>query len=174
MDVFETIRTRHSYRGPYDSAVVPREDLRSIVEAGLAAPSGCNAQSTMFVIADDPETVAEITRILDKPYLSDVPAYIACVTDPSPVYNGLEFSVEDCAAAVQTMLLAITALGYASVWLDGYLRAEGRADALARLLHVPPEKSVRVVLPVGKPLEQHEPREKKPFEERACWNGFAT
>ena len=38
----ELILARHSYRGKYRPDPVPREDLTAIMEAGLAAPSGCN------------------------------------------------------------------------------------------------------------------------------------
>ena len=38
------------------------------------------------------------------------------------------------------MLLAITALGYATVWIDGALRAEDRAQRIGQLLGVPPNK----------------------------------
>ena len=49
MDVIEAIKTRHSYRGEYLPDPVPREDLVTIMEAGLAAPSGCNMQTTSLV-----------------------------------------------------------------------------------------------------------------------------
>ena len=53
MDVFEAIAKRHSYRGPFRDRAVPRADLERIVQAGLQAPSGKNAQTTSFVIVDD-------------------------------------------------------------------------------------------------------------------------
>jgi nitroreductase len=42
MDTLKTIKDRYSYRGKYQKAAVPREDLQKILEAGLSAPSGCN------------------------------------------------------------------------------------------------------------------------------------
>ena len=42
--------------------LLPREDLARIVQAGLQAPSGCNAQSTTFVILDDPDLIARRWR----------------------------------------------------------------------------------------------------------------
>ena len=36
----------------------------------------------------------------------------------------VSFATEDCAASVENMLLAVTALGYATVWLDGVLTAD--------------------------------------------------
>ena len=34
MELFDAIRLRHSYRGPFRDLPVPREDLELIVEAG--------------------------------------------------------------------------------------------------------------------------------------------
>jgi len=68
------------------------------------------------------------------------------------------------------MLLAVTSLGYASVWLDGALRTEGRAERLGELLGVPPGRTVRVVLPIGVPIQRAQQRERLPFFRRAWFN----
>ena len=86
----------------------------------------------------------------------------------------LRFAVEDYAAAVENMLLAVTALGYAAVWLDGMLRREGRAAKVGALLGVPASREVRVILPLGVPAEQWVQREKRPFDERAWFNGWTA
>lgn len=172
MELHETIQRRHSYRGPYAHDPVPRETLRLIAEAGLKAPSGMNAQAVSLVIVDDPGVVGELTAILDKPRLDPVPAYIVCAIDETPSIRDMNFGVEDCAAAVENMLLTITARGLASVWLDGCLRAEARAERIATLLNIPATLTVRVVLPVGVPEERHEPKDKKPFAERAWFNRY--
>ena len=54
MSILELIFNRRSYRGPYENASVPREDLRRIMAAGLAAPSGCNKQTTSLIAVADP------------------------------------------------------------------------------------------------------------------------
>ena len=48
MDLFTAIEKRHSYRGEFEKTKVPKEHLRKIIDAGIAAPSGCNAQTTSF------------------------------------------------------------------------------------------------------------------------------
>ena len=50
MDAIEAILNRHSYRGRYRPEPVPREDLVTIMNAGLAAPSGCNKQDRKSVV----------------------------------------------------------------------------------------------------------------------------
>ena len=99
-------------------------------------------------------------------------AFICCCIDhePEAAYKKFSFQVEDCAAAVENMLLAISALGYASVWIDGGLRVEGRAEKIGELLGVPESKIVRVILPVGRPLAEGPRREKMAFAERAWFD----
>ncbi len=175
MDTFEAIARRHSYRGPYRDQPVPRADLQRIVQAGLQAPSGRNGQTTRFVIIDDPDLVARIRPLHDtNTAMQQAQAYIACIIDrdPPPVFHNFSFAVEDCAAAVENMLLAITALGYATVWIDGWLRLQGRAEFLGQLLGVPPSKVIRVLLPIGVPAESWTQKEKLPFEQRAWFNRY--
>jgi nitroreductase len=174
MDLFQAIERRHSYRGEFTDAPVSRERLEKIVDAGIRAPSGCNAQTTTFVIVDDRETLRLVGDLLDKPVVRTAQALVACIVDPKPVFDNTSFEVEDCAAAVENMLLAITALGYATVWLDGVLRREGIAEKIGSLLGVPEGKTVRIVLPIGVPAEPGRQAERKPFEERAWFNRYGV
>jgi len=172
MDVFRAMAERHSYRGPFRERPVPRRDLVKIVKAGLQAPSGCNAQTTTFVVADDPRILACIRKLHPMRAVQDAKAVIACVIakKPRPVYDSQSFEVEDCSAAIENLLLAVTALGYATVWIDGHLREGRRAEKLGRLLGVPRGRIVRVMLPIGTPASRGPRRNKKPFRERAWFN----
>ncbi len=173
MDVFEAIARRHSYRGAFAPRAVPRADLERIVTAGIRAPSGYNGQSTSFVIVDDRAILAGLAEITGSALIAGAPAAIVVVMDPdAPPGKDLRFGIEDYAAAAENMLLAVTALGYATVWLDGMLRREGRAAKVGALLGVPPSREVRVILPVGVPVEAGAQKEKKPFAERAGFNAW--
>jgi nitroreductase len=172
MDLFEAIQKRHSYRGLFTGAPIPRRHLREIVQAGIQAPSAKNEQVVSFVIVDDPQLLQQIARIVDRPVCHSARAMIACVIDPRPVLRGISFAVEDCAAAVENILLATAALGYATVWLDGVLRTEDRARRIGELLEVPSGQTVRVLLPLGVPTEQILQKEKRPFGQRAWFNGY--
>jgi nitroreductase len=171
MEFFETLTHRHSYRGGFLDQPVPREDLCKIVEAGLLAPSGKNLQTTSFVIVDAEPLVREINGMHQfSKAMRQAKAYIVCVIDRDTSENNI-FAIEDCAAATENMLLAITALGYASVWVDGWLRSEGRAEKIGNLLRLPANKQPRVILPIGIPEKSaiFGP-EKKPFTERVSFN----
>ncbi len=97
---------------------------------------------------------------------------IVCVADPRPVLGDISFAIEDCAAAVENMLLAITSLGYATVWLDGVLRVNNVAARVGQLLGVPPNRQVRILLPLGAAAEPGTQRERLPFSQRAWFNRY--
>jgi len=174
MDLFDAINQRYCYRGEFKDAAVSRQDLRQIVEAGMSAPSGKNAQTTSFIIVDDPQLLKKIGQLHEMPAMRTASAMIACLIDKNPpaVYEGHAFSVEDCAAAAQNILLAMTALGYAGVWIDGWLRLKGHSGLIGELLAVPAEKVIRVLIPLGIPVAPGPRKDKKKFEERACFNKF--
>lgn len=67
---------------------------------------------------------------------------------------------------MENILLAATALGYASLWLDGYTGSGNNSRLLAEILNVPSHLTVRTILPVGVPAEEGKQRERKAFEER--------
>ena len=175
MDLFEAIRKRHSYRGGFKDMAVRREDLEKIVQAGLEAPSGKNCQTTRFVIVEEPGLLEQIGQMHPaNKAMQQAKAMIVCIIDTNPeaIYEGFEFQVEDCGAAVENMLLAITALGYASVWIDGWLRVDGHNETIGKLLGVPETKVVRILLPVGVPAKEVRGPEKMAFEERAWFNRY--
>ena len=177
MDLFEAIARRHSYRGPYKSTPVSAENLKNIVRAGIEAPSGKNAQTTSFIIIDNEKLIREISSLPGaNTAVQQAGAFIACIVDQEPdsIYHGFSFQLEDCAAAVENMLLAITALGYASVWIDGWLRLESKAQRISELLELPADKKIQVLLPIGVPAEIREQKEKKPFEQRASFNRWSN
>lgn len=174
MDLFEAIQKRYCYRGEFTDAKVPRADLQKIVQAGIQAPSACNEQVASFVIVDDPELLAAIAKIVNRPVCNTAKAMIVCIVDPRPVYQGKSFPKEDCAAAVENMFLALTALGYASVWLDGVLRVDDVAARIAKLLGVPAGLHVQVLLPLGVAATPGTQRERLPFERRAWFNRYGS
>ena len=173
MDTLECISVRHSYRGAYRNEPVPREDLRKIMEAGLAAPSGCNKQTVSLIAADDPALVAKIKSVIDPPVAQTAPAFICVLTRRVCAYRDRCFAVQDYAAAIENMLLAIMALNYQSCWYEGHITDEDRiCDKIAGLLGVPRDMDLVCILPVGWAESEPVPPRKKAFEERAFFNRF--
>ena len=170
MDIFEVFQKRFSYRGDFADSPIPREDLAKIVEAGRVAPTACNCQLPTFVIVDDPVLIGQIAELSPQPMFRTAKAVIACVASREPVYRGTSYHAEDCAAAVTQMLLAVTALGYAAVWVQGFLKMNDNAAKIGGLLGVPEGRTVDILLPMGVPVSDGGQPVKKGWEERAWFN----
>ncbi len=161
MDIFEAIRTRRSVRA-FTGEAIPREDLETIVDAGRLAATGSNKQPWDFIVVTDRAMIEQLKTA--SQWMEKAAAIIAVVMDPDS-----RWWVEDGAAAVQNMLLAATALGYGSCWLEGYtLRNE---DAFKALLGVPVEKRLMTLVPIGVPVEWPT-KEKKSLEEVIHWERY--
>lgn len=173
MSTLDVISARRSYRGKYKPTPVPREHLTAIMRAGLDAPSGCNKQTTSLIAVDDPALLAKLRGVIDPPVAETAPAYICVLTRRLIAYRDRCFAVQDYSAAIQNMLLAIEALGYRSCWYEGHITDVDRiGDQMARILGVPEEYELVCLLPVGVAEGEPTAPKKKPFAERAWFNGF--
>ena len=173
MNVLEAIHARHSYRGRFRPDPVPREDLVTIMEAGLAAPSGCNKQTTSLLAVDDPEVLRKLHSVITPPVGETAPAMICVLTQRINAYRDRCYAVQDYSAAIENMLLAIVELGYQSCWIEGHITDDDRiGEQMARILGVPDNYDLVCFLPVGVAESNPLPPKKKSFEERARFNSF--
>ena len=173
MELFEALKARRSYRGMYQAAPVPREHLQMIMQAALDAPSGCNKQTTSVIAVDDPALVKQLGDLLESPHFASAPAAICILTERKIAYRDRTFYVQDYSAAIENALLAITALGYESCWIEGHITDADRIGRrMADALGVPQELELVAYLPVGLAAEEDKRVRKLPFEERAWFNGY--
>lgn len=173
MNIFEAINARRSYRGKFKNTPVPREHLKAIMEAGLAAPSGCNKQTTSLIAVDDPETLAKIRAVIEPPIAETAPAAVCVLTKRIIAYRDRCFAVQDYSAAIENMLLAIVGLGYQSCWYEGHITDEDKIGRkIADILGVPEDMELICFLPVGIAESEAKPPKKKDFSERAWFNSF--
>lgn len=172
MDFFDAIHNRYSHRTAFQDKAIPDADIRKIVEAGIHAPSGMNCQTTSFVAVTDPELRQAISAVLPTPATQTAPVLLVVLTEHVVTPCGLAFEIEDYAAATENILLAATALGYASVWMDGMTKAGEVNAKIRQLLNVPDGKTVRTILPLGVPAQAGLQNTRKPFEERCTYNRF--
>jgi nitroreductase len=161
MDTLEAIRKRRSIR-KYTDQAVPKADLETIVDAGRLAPTGSNRQPWEFVVVSEQATIAKFN--VSGKWIASAAAVIVVVMDP-----GSRWWVEDGAAAIENMLLASTALGYGSCWVEG--DALLHEEQFKTLLGVPVEKRVMALIPIGMAAESPAP-EKKPLEQVLHWEKY--
>jgi nitroreductase len=163
MDALEAIRKRRSVR-KYTGAPIPRQDLETIVDAGRLAASGSNAQPWDFIVVTDREMIQRLK--VAAQWMENAGAIIAVVMDPES-----RWWVEDGAAAVENMLIASTALGYGSCWLEGYTLP--REKEFKSLLGVPEEKRLLTLVPLGVPVEWPT-KDKKSLREVVHWERYGA
>lgn len=173
MNIIDTINKRHSYRGEYKSVTVPREDLITIMKAGLSAPSGCNKQTTSLIAVDDKEVLKKLHTAINPPVGETAPAMICVLTQRINAYRDKCFAVQDYSAAIENMLLAIVELGYQSCWYEGHITDDDKIGyQMAQILNVPDNYELVCFLPVGIAAAEPTLPQKRAFEERAWFNLF--
>jgi nitroreductase len=165
MDLFAAVETRASVRA-FHRHKITDEMLRKILDAGRRAPSGYNLQPREFIIVRDREILNKLGRI--QSCISQAEAAIAVVVDE----KSTKYWREDAAAAIENMLLAIVALGFVSLWVEGYvlMNEEYGKDVLG----VPRNLRLLAILPIGKPVSKPTQGRKKPLEEIAHLNRYGT
>ena len=151
VDFFEAVKARASVRS-FGPCEISDEELAQIVDAGRRAPSGYNRQPWEFVIVRDGALLDRLGHIQDC--IAESSAAVAVVVDE----DSTNFWKEDAAAAIENMLLAVTALGYASLWIEGYVL---RYEELGKdILGVPENRRLLAILPIGKPASAPQQAEK--------------
>ena len=143
MDALEAIRTRRSVR-QYTGEPIPRKDLEAIVDAARLAPSGYNAQPWDFVVITERDMIEQLK--VASLWMEKAGAIVAVVMDPSSPWWR-----EDGSAAIENMLIAATALGYGSCWLQGYTTPS--EEEFKTLLGIPGEKRLLTLVPIGVPVQ---------------------
>jgi nitroreductase len=129
-ETLKVIRSRRSIRD-FKSEQVKREDLDSIVEAGLYAPSASNAQNLHYTVIQNQALIKDISKWIveeiekgGNDYLKDLvkrsggaifrnaPTIVIMSADGKD-----RFGVVNAAAATENMLIAAESLGIGSCWI---------------------------------------------------------
>lgn len=153
-DLIQTIFARRSIR-EYTSEQVREEDIRTLLEAAMAAPSASNRKPWQFIVVTKRATLDALADA--HPHgkmLFDAPLSISVCGDLTEMERHW---VQDCSAATENLLLAATALGLGAVWLGVYPREE-RVEAVREILALPDYITPLNLISIGHPAEVKQPR----------------
>ena len=155
------IMTRTSIR-QYTDEPVSKENIETMLRAGMAAPTAVNRQPWHFVVITSKEKLAELAGdgprggMLKKAAL----AIVVCGNmDKALQGQGQGFWIQDCSAATENILLAANALGLGAVW-TGVYPDENRAASVAKVLKLPQSFIPLCTIVIGHPAEQPQPKDK--------------
>ncbi|MFA5947402.1 MAG: nitroreductase family protein [Candidatus Gracilibacteria bacterium] len=142
METLEAIKKRRSIR-KFKNKEIPEDIIKKILMAGMQAPSAGGAKTWHFIVVKDQNLKDQIPEF--SPFaemIKKAPLGILVCSDLNlEKYKG--FWQQDCAAAIQNMLLSATDLGLGAVW-TGVYPMEGRPEGYKKLLNIP-----KNVMPVG-------------------------
>ncbi len=147
-EVLNVIRERRSVRKFLD-VQLSDEDINTIIEAGIHAPSGHNAQSVWYTVIQNKDLINYISRkSKEEMCKSDVDwikrfgsseRYHLLHHAPTVIVvsanNDAYSPIEDCSAAVENMLLAAKSIGISSVWV-GLSKYFFKLEESNTLLHI--------------------------------------
>lgn len=167
----DVIMARTSIRS-FTGDPVSKEQLETILKAGMAAPSAMNVQPWRFVVLTDKDKIAEVfgSGFRGEMFTQAGAVIVVCgettmmrkpfgEPDAPEVEMPNIFWFEDCSAATENILLAVKALGLGAVWTAGY-PADERTTPIADALGIPEGTDILCVIPVGVPAEDPAPKDK--------------
>jgi nitroreductase len=149
MDCLEAISTRRSVRKFSDDGVTEAE-VEILLRAAMAAPSAGNQQCWRFVVVRDAETRVRLSEA--TPYgkpLGRAPLGIVVLADTTAETFPGNWG-NDCAAAVENLLLAAHSIGLGACWL-GVHPGDERERAVAEIVDAPEGLRPYCMIAVGHP-----------------------
>ena len=132
--MLKTINTRRSVR-EFKSTAVSDKDIHDLLEAAMNAPSAVNEQAWQFVVMSGKVLDNFLAINGNTPKTAPV-AILVCQDLAAEKAKG--YSLQDCAAATQNILLAAHAKGLGTVWTTVF---PDNVKAVKSLLNIP--ESVR-------------------------------
>lgn len=149
MELMEGLLTRRSVR-QYTNQKVSPADMTDIVKAAMFAPSARNQQVWEFVVITDQDKLAAFSAGLPSAPMAKTAAFAVAVCADLNRAASPEYWEQDCAAAMQNMLLACHAKGIGSVWV-GMHPHEERENVVKKVCHIPENIKVHSLRIAGYP-----------------------
>jgi len=168
MNVSEAIKQRYSCRA-YKAEEVAREKLLKILEAARLAPSAHNGQNWKFVVVEDLSKRQQLAQAAGQEFIAQAPVIIAAVAlRPNDIMScGVPSYAVDLAIAVDHMTLQATEEMLATCWIGAF-----KQDEVKKILDVPADYKVVVLLPLGYPADSPRPKHRKELKEIVCFDLF--
>lgn len=165
MDFFEIVKERRSIR-VFTERPVEAEKVERVLETALAAPSAGNLQAyTIFVVQSAEGRAALAAAARGQDFVRTAPVVLVFCTDAalSAMKYGERgerlYTVQDATIACTFAMLAIEALGLATVWVGAF-----REEAVWNAIGSPAGFSPVAMLPIGYAGEQPEPTFRRSVE----------
>lgn len=181
MKLLDLISARQSVRR-YATKDVEKEKIEQCLEAARLAPSACNAQPWRFIVVDDADLKGKVARATFDPVISfnhfvpQAPVIIAIVVEKSPIVPRVggrikhkPYYLMDIGIAAEHICLQAAELGLGTCMLGWF-----NERLVKKLLNVPKERSIPLLIAVGYPEKDYPQRQKirKTFNTIRSYNSY--
>lgn len=164
-DILDIIISRRNVK-QFIPQFVSWEKISRILDAGRHAPSCGNLQNWRFILVYEPGHKQRLAEAFFEQYevtLAWLFVVICAEPEKAERYYGKRgrelFTIQNCAAAAQNMILEAHSLGLASCWIGAF-----DEEAVKNQLGIPPEVQPQVILAIGHPKELPPKPPKYPLE----------
>ncbi len=164
-DILELIQTRRTIKS-FDGKFVSWSNIAQILDAGRHAPSCGNVQNWKFIVVIEPTIKQQVAEAAYEQYeiaMAGVLIVICAEPEKAERYYGVRgerlYTVQNCAAAAQNMLLEAHSLGLGSCWIGAF-----DEDKLKQILSIPDEIRPQSIIAVGYAKEVPDKPPKYPLE----------
>jgi nitroreductase len=157
MELMDIMQSRRSIRAFRPDPLTP-DQIDTLIEALLSAPSAGNLQSRQFFFVTNKELQWELVRAaLGQDFIAEAPLVVVACTDTRVQrrYGSRGttlYSIMDVAASVQNALLAAQSMGLGACWIGAF-----NEEPVHALLKLPPNLRPVTMIPVGYPAESPSP-----------------
>ena len=160
-DALRVIHNRKSVRH-FTEQTVSKEQIETLLKAGMAAPTAANRQPWVFYVVTQREMLDSLGEQLPyaKMLFQAQTAIVVCGDmDNAGNFADKGYWVQDCAAASENILLAAESMGLGAVWTASY-PYDDRTKAVTQILNLPENHVPLNVIPVGYPTGEDLPKNK--------------
>jgi len=157
-DQLQIIFGRRSIR-VFKPGKVDEATIKMLLQAAMAAPSAVGKDPWRFIVVQKQETLATLApELANGSMLNTATLCIAVCADLDAAHDRqLSYALQDCAAAIENLLLAVHALGLGACWLGVHPREE-KIGRVKEIFGLPDSVMPVACIAIGHPGEAKEAR----------------
>ncbi len=135
MNTIKTIKQRRSIRN-FNDKKIKDEDIKTILECAMLAPTARNQQGFRFIIVDDKNILNDISSNIEHGKMCKDASHAIIVCYEVKDELSQLYWVQDASASTQNILLSSADLGIGSVWVAVHPR-ENKINFITNYFKLP-------------------------------------
>lgn len=165
MELSQAIKERRSVRR-FEKLEVPWYIVAECLDAAIYAPSSGNVQNWRFIVVREKEKREKVVKACDEQYwMLNAPVLVVVCSDVSKIRKlfGVRgealYAVQNCAAAIENLLLKATELNLGSTWIGTFDEMK-----LKEILNIEDEIRPQAIIALGYGEDFEHKEKREPLE----------